>query len=98
MVFPSPIKGEASRAGVFVREVEGATYVPKRGNRVEVKAVAAAIANHAVNFPDETLGVGSFNLIQRKLTEECLDQICTKDALVRYTIQKMREESQETLL
>lgn len=97
VVFPSPIKGEASRAGVFVREIDGATYIPNRGNRVEAEAVATAIANHVVKFPDETLGVGTFNLIQRELIEECLDQICSKDALVRHAIQRMREESHETL-
>lgn len=97
VVFPSPVKGEAARAGVFIREVEGATYVPKRGNQVEAETVAKAIAEHAVKYPNETLGVGCFNLLQRELISECLDKICSEDAAVRHAINKQREESQEAL-
>lgn len=97
VVFPSPVRGDASRAGVFFREVEQATYVPKRGNQVEAGVVAKAIAEHALKYPSETLGVGCFNLLQRELIEECLDQLCSQDAAARHAVNKMREESHETL-
>ena len=65
-VIPSPLSGEGS-GGLQFRHISNGVF--DRGgsatNRVEAKAVADAVMDHARRDPDTTLGVGAFSVAQR---------------------------------
>ncbi len=58
-------------------------------NVVEAKAVANAIARHAIECPHETLGVGTLNLKQRMAIEDELDRLCSQDPQARGAVERL---------
>ncbi|RME58737.1 hypothetical protein D6779_05840, partial [Candidatus Parcubacteria bacterium] len=95
IVPPSPTK-QRGRLGVYCQAVKGAVYAYGR-NEVEAEAVAKAVVEHAKRCPDESLGVGCFNIKQRDLIEYKLDEIYRKDPLAREMVDRMRQRSSEPL-
>ena len=79
-VFPSP--GESSDGqGLSFRYVEGGVF--DRGgsatNRVEAKAVAEAVMEHARHRADQSLGVGCFSVAQRDAVLDELEILRRED-------------------
>lgn len=91
IVFPSPTKA-AGKLGVYLHRVEDATF-QSGGNLKEAQVVAAAIAQHALNGADRSLGVGTFNAQQRDLIEDCLDRLCRDHRDIRLAVEKLREQN-----
>ena len=89
VVFPSPTT-DTGRLGVRCHKVQDATYA-NRCNPVEAEAVARAIAQHAIDNPEESLGVGTFNLKQSELIQNALDTICTEDSRAREAVDKLAD-------
>lgn len=72
-VIPSPVR-ESDSLGLRFHHITEGTFDRGRSatNRVEAAAVARAVMNHARDFPDLTLGVGTFSIRQR---DAILDEV-----------------------
>lgn len=88
VVFPSPTT-DGGRLGVSLQSVKGA-YFAEGHNFVEAEAVAKAVVEHALNFPEHSLGVGAFNLKQSQVIEDLIDKECEKDSQVREAVEALR--------
>lgn len=89
VVFPSATT-DSSRLGIRHHFVDEASFVGSC-NITEARAVAAAIVEHARRFPDESLGVGTFNLKQRDCISEILDKMCEQDSSAREAVDRLNE-------
>jgi very-short-patch-repair endonuclease len=89
VIFPSATTN-SNNLGIRYHQIENGKFTD-RGNIVEAAAVAAAIADHARRFPNESLGVGTFNLNQRVLIEDCLEKVCQADTSVREAVNRLSE-------
>jgi Protein of unknown function (DUF4011)/REase_MTES_1575/AAA domain/Protein of unknown function (DUF3320) len=69
--FPGPSIGR-SEFGVSFRHISDGVYLRSKGrfNRVEAKAVARAVIEHATTAPNLTLGVGAFSKAQQNAIED----------------------------
>ena len=82
VIFPSPDKGRES-TGLRMRYDPESFYKPGSGGRVnpaEARAVAEAVARHAVESPHLTLGVAAFSLAQARAVEDQLEILRRQDA------------------
>lgn len=75
-IVPSPL-GNDSQLGLSFHKVPGGTFDRGRSrrNRIEAKVVADAIADHALNRPNQTLGVAAFSVSQRDAILDELEMI-----------------------
>lgn len=89
VVFPSPTRNGGT-LGVYFHPVEKATFKGGK-NVVEAERVASAIVDHAKNKANESLGVGTFNLSQRELIEECLEKIIHRDPVAREAVERLQD-------
>lgn len=96
VVFPSASTG-ANRLGLRHHHVEGGQFLGG-GNVEEAKVVAAAIVEHARQAPEETLGVGTFNLKQRDLIQDCLEKICEQDTVAREAVDRLNENKDKLFI
>ncbi len=87
IVFPSPTR-RAGQLGVRFHFIEGGQFVG-RCNPVEAEQVAQAIVAHAKQCPGESLGVGTFNLLQRDAIQDRLDYICSRDEQGRMAVERL---------
>ena len=78
VVFPSPTSA-GGRLGLRWHSVENASFVGGC-NAVEANAVAEAIVQHAMESPDETLGVAAFNAKQAEAIRDRLDEIASNSS------------------
>ncbi len=72
IVFPSPY-GQSSRLGVRATYLADAVY-DNQTNLKEAERVVAAVREHIVDRPEESLGVVTLNIKQRDLIAELLDE------------------------
>ncbi len=72
MVFPSPFVRN-NRLGLRYRYIKNGSY-KDRQNLPEAIRVVDAILEHAIRYPEESLGVVTLNQSQRDLIEELLDK------------------------
>ncbi len=70
-VYPSPMQKD-ERLGLKFMHLPDAVYDRGKSgaNRVEAKAVARAVFEHVVKYPDKSLGVGTFNVKQQEAIQE----------------------------
>ena len=87
VVFPSS-GVSPTELGVSLEYVENATYAAGK-NVVEADYVAQRIVEHARRSPELSLGVGTFNLIQRDLIEDRLAKLRKEDASVESAIAQL---------
>ena len=75
-VFPSPHTDRAE-LGLAFQFVADSIYRRGTGrdNPIEAKTVAEAVMRHALQHPDESLGVGTFNWPQYKLIEDEIERL-----------------------
>lgn len=77
IVFPSPSSVHSSELGVKHTYIENAIYqggASQRYNKVEAKVVVEHIAKQMKDFPNKTLGIGTFNTSQRDLIQQMIDE------------------------
>lgn len=89
VVFPSPSLEDGS-LGVTFQHVPKATFTDGC-NIKEAKAIAKAVVEHAINRPNETIGVGAFNLKQSQIISDLIDKECEKRQDVRTAIDLLNE-------
>jgi len=68
------------------------------GNFIEAAAVARAIVQHAQRFPDDSLGVGAFNLSQSLLIQEAVDRLCADDIAARTAVEGLSAQSEKMFI
>lgn len=73
VVFPSPVDVDDDELGVKHTYINGAIYY-KGTNKLEAKVVVEHICHQMKNFPNRSLGVGTFNTQQRDLIRQLLDE------------------------
>lgn len=96
VVFPSPT-ADSGRLGIRHHPVPEATFAGGE-NLVEAEAVADAIVKHVLERPNETLGVGTFNIRQSRLIEELLDKRCDEDSRVAIAVEKFRDQHEDLFI
>jgi len=87
IVFPSQ-EGFSAGLGIKYHHVEGGTF-SGGCNPIEAKVVAEAIVEHAKRYPEESLGVGTFNAKHREAIEDALERVCTVDGVARKAIESL---------
>jgi phage tail protein X len=76
---PSPLERDPT-FGLTFTKVEGAyDKGGRRDNRLEGEALARAVAKHARNMPDQTLGIVTFSVAQKNTINELLEHERRKD-------------------
>ncbi len=75
-VFPSP-HTDCSELGLAFRYVENSVYLRGAGrfNPVEAKTVAEAVMRHALETPEQSLGVGTLNQPQQRAIEDEIERL-----------------------
>jgi very-short-patch-repair endonuclease len=75
-VFPSP-HTDCSVLGLAFRYVEGAVYMRGAGrfNPKEAQTVAAAVIQHAMENPGDSLGIGTLNQPQQRAIEDEIERL-----------------------
>lgn len=86
LIFPS-VSARSGALGIRFHSVDGEFESGR--NLKEAEAVAAAIASHAKSCTKESLGVGTFNIKQRDLILDLVDQLCVNDAELRTRIEEL---------
>lgn len=77
-------------AGVYAR---GGSGLGRQGtNRIEAEAVAAAVARHARNWPDLSLGVVAFSKVQADMLTDVLDLARRRDPVLDAFLREGRAE------
>ncbi len=81
IVFPSP-GSDSGRLGLFLHEIENG-FFQNGQNRAEAEKIVEAIVAHAIEHPEESLGVGALNIHQARLISDLLDKRCEQDPVAR---------------
>lgn len=96
IVFPSPA-AETGRLGIRFHQVANGVF--QGGcNAVEADQIAEAIVQHARENPDESLGVGTFNIGQRRAIEDRLDALCALDTQARLAVERLLENDESLFI
>lgn len=93
VIFPSSSK-DSGALGVYHHYIEDGSF-SKGLNVVEAEAVANAIAEHACYCPNQSLGVGTFNMKQATLILDKLEDICEQDSSVRLALEKLESNTEK---
>lgn len=94
VLFPSP-DVERSNTGIKYHYLPDAYYEPGRGksfNRLEAKAVAQAVLEHAKNNSGLSLGIAAFSKSQMKVIQDELEILRRKDSSYEYFFNAHPEE------
>jgi very-short-patch-repair endonuclease len=75
-IFPSP-HTDCSEMGLAFRYVENSVYLRGAGrfNPIEAKTVAEAVIRHAIETPEQSLGVGTLNQPQQRAIEDEIERL-----------------------
>ncbi|MDQ1251821.1 MAG: hypothetical protein QG646_932 [Euryarchaeota archaeon] len=75
-VYPSPMQKDERFGLKFVHLPDSVYDRGKSGaNRLEARAVAKAVFEHYRNYPDKSLGVGTFNIKQQEVIQEEIEAL-----------------------
>ena len=96
IIFPSATS-DNGHLGVRFHRIENGVYAKGR-NLPEAENIALAIVAHAQQYPNESLGVGAFNISQKELIEECLDRICRNDGAAREAVDKLSAQPEKLFI
>lgn len=88
IVFPSP-KGPSAGYGIRSHFIEDGSF--SNGiNLREGERIAKAIVSHAIEHPDESLGVAAFNQSQAEWIDDQLFLLCRSDSRAMEAVGKLR--------
>ncbi len=73
IVFPSPSSIHNDELGVKYHYIENSVFHNRR-NKVEAKIIIEHLEKQMKNYPDRSIGVGTFNSDQRDLLQDLLDE------------------------
>lgn len=90
VIFPSP-HAKAQAYGVKFSYIKGARFV-NQYNVEEARIVAQAAVKHALNHPDESLGIVAMSSKQRDQIERAVEEACKDDDSVADAIERLRNQ------
>ncbi len=73
IVFPSPSSIKNDELGVKYHYIENSIF-HKRRNKVEAKIIIEHLEKQMKNYPDRSIGIGTFNSDQRDLIQDLVDE------------------------
>ncbi|MDD3056600.1 MAG: DUF4011 domain-containing protein [Aliarcobacter sp.] len=73
IVFPSPSSKNNEELGVKYHYIENSAYQSSR-NKIEAKIIIEHLENQMKNYPNKSIGIGTFNSTQRDLIQEMVDE------------------------
>ncbi|PTL86709.1 MAG: hypothetical protein C4617_02525 [Candidatus Liberibacter europaeus] len=88
IVFPSPYTN-VDRYGIGFTHIKNGIMKDKC-NPEEAKIIALAVRDHAIKYPQESLGVVAMNAKQRDEIENAINKLCRNDSEVEQAISKLR--------
>jgi very-short-patch-repair endonuclease len=97
IVFPSPTSISSNELGLKHTYIENAIYqggAGKRYNKLEAKIVIEHIEKQIKEFPNKSLGIGTFNTSQRDLIQQLIDEKEKINPLVANYISKWKDSSE----
>lgn len=83
---------ETNDAGLQFEFVENGVYEGKGLNLIEARRVADAVVEHAKKYPNQSLGVGTFNLRQQLAIQDELEQRRRLDPSVEPFFDRSKDE------
>ena len=90
VIFPSP-HAKAPEYGVKFSYVKGGRFVNQH-NVEEASVVAKAVAKHALNHPNESLGIVAMSSKQRDQIERAVEEACKQDSEVQEAVEQLKEK------
>ena len=97
IVFPSPSSLDSEELGVKHHYIADGIYqsgAKRRFNQIEAKVVVEHIQKQMEQFPNKSLGVGTFNVTQRDIILQMIDDIEKINPQVANYISKWQETSE----
>lgn len=88
VVFPSP-NAQSAEYGIKFSYVKNGRFVNQH-NIEEARIIALAVAQHAVEYPQQSLGVVAMNSKQRDQIERAVDEVCRENPQMDVAIGKLR--------
>ncbi|AHA28243.1 DUF4011 domain-containing anti-phage protein Hhe [Candidatus Liberibacter americanus] len=88
IVFPSPYTN-ADMYGIDFTHIKNGKMIDQC-NPEEAKVIALAVKEHAIKYPQESLGVVAMNAKQRDQIENAINKLCRNDIVVEQAISKLR--------
>ncbi|MBL0849330.1 MAG: DUF4011 domain-containing protein [Candidatus Liberibacter ctenarytainae] len=88
IVFPSPYTN-VERYGIGFTHVKNGTMV-NQCNPEEAQVIALAVKDHAIKYPQESLGIVTMNAKQRDQVENAINSLCRKDSVIEKAINRLR--------
>ncbi|PRM90636.1 hypothetical protein CJ671_02165 [Aliarcobacter cryaerophilus] len=73
IVFPSPSSRNSEELGIKYYYIENSAYQSSR-NKVEAKIIIEHLEKQMKNYPNRSIGIGTFNSTQRDLIQEMVDE------------------------
>lgn len=90
VIFPSP-HAKAQEYGVKFSYIKGGRFV-NQYNVEEARIVAQAAVKHALNHPDESLGIVAMSSKQREQIERAVEEACKEDDSVADAVERLRNQ------
>lgn len=91
VVFPSP-NAQSAEYGIKFSHVKNGRFINQH-NIEEARVIALAVAQHAMEYPQQSLGIVAMNSKQRDQIERAVDELCRENPLIDTAIGKLREHA-----
>lgn len=93
IVFPSPSSKNNEELGVKYHYIENSAYQSSR-NKVEAKIIIEHLENQMKNYPNKSIGIGTFNSTQRDLLQDMIDEREKESPVISNYIAKWSKTSE----
>jgi superfamily I DNA and/or RNA helicase len=93
IVFPSPISKNNDELGVKYHYIENSTY-QNSINIIEAKIIVKHLEKQMKNYPDKSIGIGTFNSKQRDLIQDMVDEKEKESPIISNYIAKWSKRSE----
>lgn len=93
IVFPSPSSKNSEELGVKYHYIENSAYQNSR-NKVESKIIVEHLEKQMKNYPDKSIGIGTFNSTQRDLIQDMVDEREKESPVISNYIAKWSKTSE----
>jgi superfamily I DNA and/or RNA helicase len=93
IVFPSPTSKNNQELGIKYHYIENSAYQSSR-NKIEAKIIVEHLEKQMNNYPDRSIGIGTFNSTQRDLIQELVDEREKESPIISNYISKWAKTSE----
>jgi superfamily I DNA and/or RNA helicase/very-short-patch-repair endonuclease len=93
IVFPSPSSKNSDELGLKYHYIENSAYQNGR-NKVEAKIIIEHLEKQMKNYPNRSIGIGTFNSTQRDLIQDMVDEREKESPVISTYIDKWSKTSE----